>query len=96
MGSYALSQKADEDILQIARSSVQQWGIARSGRYIISLHEAFERLAQFPDMGRTVDDIRPGYLQMESAGHAIFYRKTEPGILIVRVLHERMDFTRHL
>ncbi len=77
MGSYALSRKADDDILQIARSSMQQWGLARSERYIISLHEAFERLAEFPEMGRTVDEIRPGYLHMESASHAIFYRKTE-------------------
>ena len=96
MSSYTLSQKADYDILYIARTSVQQWGLARAERYILSLHEAFERLAEFPDMGRNADEIRPGYLQMESASHAIFYRKTETGILIVRVLHERMDFTRHL
>ena len=61
MGSYALSQKADDDILHIARTSVQQWGLARAERYIQSLHEAFERLGEFPDMSRTVDDIRPGY-----------------------------------
>ena len=96
MGSYTLSQKADDDILYIARTSVQQWGLARAERYILSLHEAFERLAEFPHMGRNADEIRPGYLQIESASHAIFYRKTETGILIVRVLHERMDFTRHL
>ena len=96
MGSYALSQKADDDILHIARASMQQWGLARAERYILSLHEAFERLADFPDMGRNVDDIRPGYLRIENASHAIFYHKTETGILIVRVLHERMDFTRHL
>jgi toxin ParE1/3/4 len=39
---------------------------------------------------------RAGYFQIESASHAIFYRKTDTGILIVRVLHERMDFKRHL
>ena len=71
-------------------------GLARAEYYILSLHEAFERLAEFPDMGRNDDEIRPGYLQIESASHAIFYRKTETGILIVRVLHERMDFRRHL
>lgn len=96
MGSYTLSQKADDDIQHIARISVQQWGLARAERYLLSLHEAFERLAEFPGMGRTVDEIRPGYLQMESASHAIFYRKTGAGILIVRVLHERMNFMRHL
>ena len=47
-------------------------------------------------MGRTVDNIRPGYLQMESASHVVFYRKIETGILIVRVLHECMDAMRRL
>lgn len=96
MDSYTLFQKADDDILHIARASVQQWGLARAERYILSLHESFERLAEFPDVGRNANKISPGYLQMESASHTIFYRKIENGILIVRVLHERMDFTRHL
>ena len=47
-------------------------------------------------MGRNADEIDPGYLHIESASHAIFYHKIETGIPIVRVLHERMDFTRHL
>jgi toxin ParE1/3/4 len=96
MGSYTLSQRADEDILQIARSSAQHWGALRTERYILGLHAACERLAEYPDIGRKIDNIRPGYLQMESASHAIFYRKTGTGILIVRVLHERMDVKRHL
>ena len=96
MGSYTLSQKADDDILHIARASVRQWGLARAERYVLGLHETFGRLAEFPDIGRHVDEIRPGCLQMANASHVIFYRKTEAGILIVRVLHERMDFVRYL
>ncbi len=75
---------------------MKKWGFARSEIYIMGLHETFERLAEFPDMGRNVDHIRAGYMQMESGRHAIFYRKIESSILIVRVLHERMDFVRHL
>ncbi len=96
MGGYTLSQKADDDLVDIAWTSVPQWGLARAERYIFSLHEAFERLTELPDIGRKVDAIRPGYLQMESASHAVFYRKTETGVPIVRVQHERMDFTRPL
>ncbi len=96
MGSYALSGAADADILYIARDSLKHWGPARAERYILGLHETFERLADFPDMGRTVDEIRPGYMRMDSLSHSIFYRKTETGILVMCVLHERMDFRRHL
>ena len=72
MCSYALSQKADEDIATIARDSVEKWGLARAERYVLELHDAFERLSEFPDMGRRVDEVRPGYLQWGSASHVIF------------------------
>ena len=50
------------------------------------------------DVKRTFQIITPPppLSQMESASHAICYRETDSGILIVRVLLERMDFTRHL
>jgi toxin ParE1/3/4 len=96
MGSYALSGKADSDILQIARDSVKQWGLARAEEYVLGLHQAFQRLAEFPDMGRDASHLRTGYMRMESMSHVVFYRKIESGILIVRILHNRMDFVRHL
>ncbi len=63
---------------------------------MIELHRAFDRLAEFPDIGRHASNIHPGYWQMDFTSHAIFYRSIESGILIVRVLHARMDFARHL
>ena len=96
MAGYTLTGKADDDILAIAGDSVEHRGLARAERYVLGLHEAFARLAEFPDMGRNVDNVRPGYLQVQSGSHAIFYRETESGILIVRVLHGRMDVARHL
>jgi toxin ParE1/3/4 len=53
-------------------------------------------LAEFPDLGRNARDIRLGGGKIEVASHSAFYRKTENGVLIVRVLHQRMDFERHL
>jgi plasmid stabilization system protein ParE len=46
-------------------------------------------------MGSNIDYIQTGYWQMESASHVI-YSKIDTGILIVRALHERMDFKRRL
>ncbi len=95
MATYILSGEADIDIQDIAESSIQQWGLARAEKYVLGLHEAVQRLAEFPDIGRDARQIRPGYFRMEVSSHAVFYRKTENGILIIRVLHERMDFARH-
>ncbi len=96
MGSYALSGAADADIETIAESSVRQWGFARTEAYVLGLHETFGRLAEFPELGRDAGHIRPGYRVMEAASHSVFYRRTDDGVLIMRVLHQHMDFERHL
>ena len=96
MPSYVLSNKADADIDTIAETSLHRWGLARAEQYILGLHETFRMLAEFPDIGRDASDIRPGYRAIDTASHAVFYRKTEGGILILRVLHQHMDFSRHL
>jgi len=96
MGSYALTRSADNDVQNIAEHSVKQWGLARAEKYVLELHKTFSRLAEFPEMGRDVSHIRAGYLRMESGSHSIFYQRSEAAVLIIRVLHQRMDFERHL
>ena len=96
MGRYTLSGEADADIRDIAESSLQQWGIARAETYILGLHAAFRRLAELPGMGQEIGDVRPGYMRMQAGSHSVFYRNTEDGILIVRVLPQRLQFGRHL
>lgn len=60
------------------------------------MHETFQMLAEFPDLGRDAGRIRPGYRKIETASHSVFYRKTQDGVLIVRILHQSMDFGSHL
>ena len=96
MGNYTLSRKADADIEAIAEESLRQWGLTRAEKYILGLHETFRMLMEFPDLGRDAGDIRPGYRRIETASHSIFYRKSDAGVLIVRILHQSMDFGRHL
>ena len=48
-------------------------------------------LAESPDMGRPCDDIKAGYRQYHIGRHLIFYRQSEAGITVIRILHDRMD-----
>jgi toxin ParE1/3/4 len=96
VGSYTLSGEADADIENIAEDPLRQWGLAQAEKYVLGLHETFMMLVEFPDLGRDASDIRPGYRKIESASHSVFYKRTEDGVLIVRVLHQRMDFRRLL
>lgn len=47
-------------------------------------------------VSRNRDDLRSG-LQMATSGrHCVFFEADESRILVVRVLHDRMDYRRHL
>ena len=96
MPSYELSGAADADLEAIGRHSAEKWGFERAEAYLLALHRAFENLTLFPKSGRRADEIRRGYFRFESERHVVFYRKTDTGILIVRVLHQRMEAKRHL
>jgi len=46
-------------------------------------------------MGSAADDIRPGYRRFPHESHVIFYMVDAEDILIVRILHKRMDALRN-
>jgi plasmid stabilization system protein ParE len=45
---------------------------------------------------RSRDDLRPGIQMATSGRHCIFFESDEARVLVVRVLHDRMDYRRHL
>jgi toxin ParE1/3/4 len=47
-------------------------------------------------MGQDCSDIRAGYFKIPCGSHVLFYRLSPDGIDVVRILHERMDFERHI
>ena len=64
--------------------------------YTHSLKNCLELLGENPNMGSRADDIRPGYRRFTHESHVVFYRDTGRGVLIVRVLHKRMDINQHI
>jgi toxin ParE1/3/4 len=96
MADYSLSRKAAADFRAIARDSLEKWGEERTELYLQSLFATARRLAAFPALGRDASYIHPGLLRMTSTSHVIFCQQREGGILIIRILHERMDFLTHL
>jgi len=93
---YKLSEAAATDIEAILTRSVLDFGVERTETYFQSLTHCLELLGDNPEMGSTVDDIRQGYRCFLHESHAIFYTHDEQDILIVRILHKRMDVVRSL
>ncbi len=96
MATVELSRAADDDLTEIYIYSHREFGEARADAYLASLEKCFERLAQFPGMGQSLDHVRAGYFRFPHARHTIFFVRIPGGIRIVRVLHQRVDPERHL
>lgn len=76
--------------MDIGAYTLQAWGENQTIRYIDGLETCCQRLADNPELGRPCDHIRPGLRRMEHARHVVFYRIELGGILVSRILHQRM------
>jgi toxin ParE1/3/4 len=88
--------KAQADIVDIAAYTLANWGDRQMARYVDNLHERFVGLAKHPEMGRRRDEIGRGYRSIVHGSHIVFYRLEDRNLVIVRVLHGRMNPERHI
>ena len=90
MATLSFSRRAEADLFEIGAYTLQTWGADQTVRYLDQLENCCQRLADNPALGRRCDEIRPGLRRMEQGRHVIFYRQQEGGILVSRILHQRM------
>jgi len=96
MAEYRLTPKAVVDMEATWLYSLKQWGVQQAERYIDDLTEAFGFLAESPKAGMVCENIRAGYRKHPVIRHVIYYRETDYGVEVMRVLHDRMLATRYL
>jgi len=91
-----LTEIARADLAKIRRYSTRTWGPDQTTKYMDALRDTMKGLVQGTVFTRTRDFLKPD-IQMASSGrHSIFFEADESRILVVRVLHESMDYRRHL
>jgi toxin ParE1/3/4 len=94
--SYTVKRRAEIDLEGTWAYSAEHWGDDRADLYVSEIWRGIGFVAQDPRRGRSCDDIKTGYYRYSVSSHVLFYRITTTGTEIVRVLHQRMDFRRHL
>lgn len=95
-----ISKPAEIDIKDISLYTLKQWGKAHKTAYL----GLFKNL--FLDLSYHAESIQPlikdrteiyaGLLSYRINQHVVFFRNTKHEILIVRILHTRMDPEKHL
>jgi toxin ParE1/3/4 len=96
MNRYVVLPRARTDLIDIWNYSAEQWGVPQADRYIRDIDAVIEAVADGSQRGRSCNEIRAGYSKIAIGSHVIFYYATRTKISIVRVLHQRQDFPRHL
>lgn len=96
LAEYRLTPEAARDMETIWLYTFKEWGLEQANRYTDKLTEAFDQLAENPKIATPCDRIRKEYRRSQVGRHAIYFRQTDYGIVVVRVLHDRMLSTLHL
>ncbi len=91
MSLYVFSNEAENDLIEIYRYGFINYGESKADLYIEALKEKYQFLADMPNLCTDREEFNPSIKIHHHKKHLIIYVIETNGILIVRVLHERMD-----
>lgn len=95
MSSYRLSPLAEVDLFKIISTTIESWGSTQAKVYAQTIDAALFKLAQYPDFGRERNEIYKDAKSFPIEKHIVFYQVSESGIDVARILHQRMDPSKH-
>ena len=84
------SEAALQDLIDIGFYTLERWGPEQTDVYLAALEDCCEMLAHQPMLGKAVPELVAELRRFEQGRHSIFYVPQSGGILVVRVLHQRM------
>lgn len=96
MNDVVLSPRAKLDLNEIWDYTLLEWGAGQAERYVRELWSTLLTAASDPARAVAIGEVRKGYRKSRYGSHVIFFKVTGNGIDLVRILHQRMDFDRHL
>ena len=96
MRRLEFTPRALRDIEEIWEYSFDRFGLDRAEAYLRGIERAAATIAEDPRRGIACDEIRSGYRKLSVGSHVLFFRASATRVLIVRILHGRMDFERRL
>lgn len=95
MSNYRLSPLAEEDLFKIISTTIESWGSAQAKVYAQTIDSALLKLAQYPGFGKERSDVYNGARSFPVEKHIVFYQVSDNGIDVARILHQRMDLSKH-
>ena len=95
MVSYRFTRSAPEDLVDIWLYTEAAWGEAQADRYQDAIHECREKIAAGATHTKPVPELN-GVRSHHCQRHRLFFAVQDQGVVIIAVLHERMDPIKRL
>ena len=89
MAEYRISERADNDLLDIYLYGTSAFGRAGAVAYQLGFRDCFDLIAKNPRMGRLSEAIGAGIRRHEHGSHVVLYRVQDDDVLIIAVVHSR-------
>ena len=97
MKNYRLTKDAEQDLREVARYTLKNWGPAMLQEYRGGLKTTFEAIGNNDVIRRDFSDNFPELLVTKFKYHFIFYLTEGMGKpTIIGVIHERRDIVKRL
>jgi len=92
---YQLREAAVADLEAIWRYTLEAWSADQADDYVRALLRRCEWLAENPQLGKSRDDIKPGYFCFPEGMHLVFYKITTSGIDVIGFPHQSRDVVNY-
>jgi toxin ParE1/3/4 len=96
MTRWRLRPQAEQDLRSIRAYTRRTWGDAQARRYLAAIRDVITRAAQSPELGSPHHHPRHVFRRVRAGRHVIVYRVFDDLLVVVRILHERMDIDAQL
>ena len=96
MAQFYLTPNAKKSLRNIGIYTKNNWGSDQYKKYLKSFYDCFDNLVQSPLIGKQRDEIYKDLRSYNNGKHVIFYMIKNNDIIIVDILHERMDVNTRL
>ena len=90
-----LRQAAENDLESIFLYSVEKFGSARAEQYIRDLERTLVAITMENASTKDCSYVTAGLYRCTCVSHIIFFKYTNSGIEVMRILHKSMDPEQH-
>lgn len=82
--------------MSVYETSESRFGPVQADAYLAGLEHTFALIADFPQIGRSCDELLPGLRRLRFQSHYVFYVAETDHVLIRGVMHVRQNIRPEL